>query len=75
MPVSLKNAEDQYDAIVIGSGLGGLTTANRLAWCGHKVLLLEYHHQLGVLATWLKRRGHIFDISLHCFPYGMRNTC
>ncbi len=75
MPVSLNNAADQYDAIVIGSGLGGLTTANRLAWCGHKVLLLEFHHQLGGLATWFKRRGHIFDISLHGFPYGMVKTC
>ena len=65
----------EYDVIVIGSGLGGLTTANRLAYCGHKVLLLEHHHRLGGLATWFKRKGHIFDISLHGFPYGMIKTC
>jgi phytoene dehydrogenase-like protein len=75
MSVALKNISDKYDAVVIGSGLGGLTTANRLAYCGHKVLLLEYHHQLGGLATWFKRHGHIFDISLHGFPYGMVKTC
>ena len=64
-----------YDIIVIGSGLGGLTSANRLAKAGHTVLLLEHHHQLGGLATWFKRHGHIFDISLHGFPYGMVKTC
>lgn len=75
MPVSFSELDDNYDVVVIGSGLGGLTTANRLANCGHKVLLLEYHHRLGGLATWFKRRGHIFDISLHGFPYGMVKTC
>jgi phytoene dehydrogenase-like protein len=75
MPFSLDKAADRYDVIVIGSGLGGLTTAKRLSYCGHKVLLLEFHHQLGGLATWFKRKGHIFDVSLHGFPYGMVKTC
>lgn len=67
--------EKSYDAIVVGSGLGGLTCANRLASAGHRVLLLEHHVQLGGLATWFKRGGHIFDVSLHGFPYGMVKTC
>ena len=75
MPVPFSHVSDAYDVIVIGSGLGGLTSANRLAYCGHKVLLLEYHHKLGGLAAWFKRRGHIFDVSLHGFPYGMVKTC
>lgn len=72
---SIEDARDNYDAVVIGSGLGGLTSANRLAKAGHSVLLLEHHHQIGGLATWFKRRDHIFDISLHGFPYGMVKTC
>ena len=72
---SLEKADDSYDVVVIGSGLGGLTSANRLAKCGHRVLLLEHHYRLGGLATWFKRKGHIFDISLHGFPYGMIKTC
>lgn len=65
----------EYDAIVIGSGLGGLTAANRLASMGHRVLILEQHFNLGGLATWFVRRGHIFDVSLHGFPVGMKKTC
>ena len=72
---TIDQAQDTYDVIVIGSGLGGLTCANRLARAGHSVLLLEHHIQLGGLATWFKRKGHIFDVSLHGFPYGMVKTC
>ncbi|MCB2183173.1 MAG: NAD(P)/FAD-dependent oxidoreductase [Desulfobulbaceae bacterium] len=67
--------DSSYDVIVIGSGLGGLTVSNRLARAGHRVLLLEHHHRLGGLATWFKRKGHTFDVSLHGFPYGMVKTC
>jgi all-trans-retinol 13,14-reductase len=72
----LKNARDEYDVVVIGSGLAGLTSANVLARQGYSVLLLEHHYQLGGMATWFKRRGgHIFDISLHGFPIGMIKSC
>lgn len=72
----LKGTRDEYDVIVIGSGLAGLTAANTLAKSGQSVLLLEHHYQLGGMATWFKRRGgHIFDISLHGFPVGMIKSC
>ncbi len=61
--------------IVVGSGLGGLTCANRLAKFGRKVLLVEQHFELGGLAAYFRRKGHIFDVSLHGFPYGMVKTC
>ena len=72
----LKDIKPRYDAVVIGSGLGGLTAANMLARDGWSVLLLEQHHKLGGLATWFSRKGeHTFDVSLHGFPYGMVKTC
>ena len=72
----LADARDEYDVVVIGSGLAGLTTANILGRAGYSVLLLEQHYKLGGLATWFKRPGgHIFDISLHGFPYGMIKSC
>ena len=65
---------DQYDVIVIGSGLGGMTAARRLATAGRQVLLVEQHAMLGGLATFFRRRGHLFDVALHGFPVGMAKS-
>ncbi len=68
--------EKRYDVIIVGGGLGGMTAANKLAKAGKKVLLLEAHDKLGGFATWFRRKGnHIFDVSLHGFPVGMKKTC
>jgi phytoene dehydrogenase-like protein len=72
----LECVRSEYDVIVIGSGLAGLTAANVLARAGRSVLLLEQHYKLGGMATWFKRPGgHIFDVSLHGFPHGMIKSC
>ena len=72
----LQDIRADYDVIVIGAGLAGLTSANILARAGYSVLLLEHHYQLCGMATWFKRSGgHIFDISLHGFPFGMKKSC
>ena len=65
---------DRYDVVVIGSGLGGLTAANRLATRGYSVCLAEQHSQLGGLATYFRRRSHVFDVALHGFPIGMKKS-
>ncbi len=76
----IKTNEDitrDYDVIVVGAGLAGMTAANILGRNGHKVLLLEAHNKLGGFATWFYRSGreHVFDVSLHGFPVGMIKTC
>jgi phytoene dehydrogenase-like protein len=72
----LRDIHSEYDVIVIGSGLAGLTAANTLAKIGHSVLLLEQYANFGGMATWFTRKGgHLFDISLHGFPIGMIKSC
>jgi phytoene dehydrogenase-like protein len=47
-----------------------------LGRAGYRVILLEQHYKLGGMATWFKRPGgHIFDVSLHGFPFGMIKSC
>ncbi len=72
----LAGVHESYDVVVIGSGLAGMTAANILGRAGNRVLLLEQHYKLGGMATWFKRPGgHIFDVSLHGFPFGMIKSC
>src|SRR5262249_39795040 len=72
----LDGVRERYDLVVIGSGLAGLTAANVLAKAGRPVLVVEQHYNYGGMATWFKRRGgHVFDVSLHGFPVGMKKTC
>ena len=66
--------KENYDVIVVGSGLGGLTAANIMARNGYRVLLAEQHFQLGGLATYFRRKHHIFDVALHGFPIGMQKS-
>lgn len=54
-----------YDVIVIGSGIGGLTAAALLAKAGRQVLLLEQHDRAGGYAHGFKRKKYTFDAGVH----------
>lgn len=56
---------DRYDAIVIGSGLGGLTAGALYARAGHRVLLLERNRSFGGAATTYHRGALTIEASLH----------
>ena len=55
----------KYDAIVVGAGLGGLSSACRLAKAGKKVLLMEQHNLPGGVASSFKRGRFEFETALH----------
>jgi phytoene dehydrogenase-like protein len=53
------------DAIVIGSGVGGIAAAAALATQGRRVLVLERHTQAGGLTQTFERQGYRFNVGVH----------
>jgi all-trans-retinol 13,14-reductase len=58
-------ARTDYDAIVIGSGIGGLTTAALLAKLGKRVCVLEQHYTAGGYTHSYEREGYEWDVGVH----------
>jgi phytoene dehydrogenase-like protein len=57
---------ETYDAIVIGSGMGGLTAASLLAQLqGKRVLVLERHFTFGGFTHIFTRKGFTWDVGIH----------
>src|SRR5580692_3287157 len=58
--------ETQWDAIVIGSGIGGLAAAALLSRYAHKkVLVLERHYTAGGYTHSFNRPGYSWDVGVH----------
>lgn len=62
---SKESIKGNYDAIVIGSGLGGMSTAAFLAKEGKKVLVIESHYEPGGFTHTFKRKGYEWDVGVH----------
>ena len=60
-----KRLASKYDAIVIGSGMGGLTTAALLSELGWKVCVLEQHYTAGGYTHSYDRAGYEWDVGVH----------
>ncbi len=58
----MKSNKEKFDAIIIGSGIGGLVTASQLAAKGIRVLVLEKYIIPGGSGGSFKRNGYIFDV-------------
>ena len=66
-----KQSANEFDVIVIGSGMGGMTTATALSRLDHKVLLLEQAQSIGGLTHAFSRDGFTWDVGLHyCGTFG-----
>src|SRR5208283_6237953 len=57
--------ENSFDAVVIGSGLGGLTAAALLAKRGRKVCVIERNHSVGGAASAFKKGALTIEPALH----------
>lgn len=58
-----------WDAIVIGSGIGGMAAAAALSKVGYKVLLLEQYQTLGGLSHSFTIEGFRWDAGIHYLNY------
>ena len=67
-----------YDAIIIGAGLSGLTAGIRLAHFEKRVCILEKHSMYGGLNSYYKFKGRRFDTGLHAMsnfvPPGIKSA-
>lgn len=62
---STKSEDRLWDYLVIGSGMGGMTTAALLAKLGHRVLVLEQHYVPGGFTHTFKRKKWVWDVGVH----------
>ncbi len=69
MRVTSAQPDAHWDAIVIGSGMGGMAAAAALSRVGRKVLLLEQHVALGGLTNSFSRNGFKWDVGIHYLNY------
>ncbi len=60
-----REVEGPWDAVVIGSGIGGLACAALLAKAGKRVLVLERHYTAGGFTHTYTRKGFEWDVGVH----------
>jgi len=65
---------NDFDAVIIGAGLGGLSCGAAFARQGFRPIVIEKHLKPGGYATTFERPGgFVFDVSLHSTTVSSRN--
>ena len=59
-----------YDVVVVGGGMAGLSAGAGLAQRGLRVLLVEAHYRVGGFAHAFRRKQYLFDSAVHLTPGG-----
>ena len=58
--------DERFDVIIVGSGIGALTTAAFLSKkAGKRVLILERHYTAGGYTHSFRRPGYEWDVGVH----------
>ncbi len=63
-----EDPQPDYDAVVIGAGIGGLICAALLARARLRVLLVEQHYMVGGYCSTFRRGPFVFDAATHFYP-------
>ena len=71
-PLRRRGRRSRYDAIVIGSGVGGSVTAGVLADAGLSVLVLEKNPRPGGILSSTRKHGFKLDLGSHLVARGER---
>jgi phytoene dehydrogenase-like protein/radical SAM superfamily enzyme YgiQ (UPF0313 family) len=69
-PERRRDLSSRFDAVIIGSGLGGLTCGAFLARAGMRVCVLERHSKIGGYAHSFRRGAFTFESGIHSVPMG-----
>ncbi len=65
-----KKIKDEYDVIVIGSGVGGSGCAALLAAAGYDTIMIEKNDRLGGACSSYYKDGYTIDVAVHMFAGG-----
>jgi all-trans-retinol 13,14-reductase len=65
LPWSKDVPRGPWDYVIVGSGMGGMTTAALLSKIGRRVLVLEQHYVPGGFTHAFRRPGYEWDVGVH----------
>ncbi|MHA1279380.1 MAG: phytoene desaturase family protein [Candidatus Helarchaeota archaeon] len=63
---------DEWDVIIIGSGVGGTGIGAILAYSGLKTLILERNPRIGGACSSYVKQGFTIDVACHYFSHGLK---